>query len=45
MKYKCEVCQWIYDESEEKQKFEDLPTDWVCPLCGANKDMFTLIED
>ncbi|MBS7251312.1 MAG: rubredoxin, partial [Candidatus Freyarchaeota archaeon] len=20
--------------------FEDLPDDWVCPVCGASKDMF-----
>ena len=25
--------------------FEDIPDDWVCPLCGASKDDFELVED
>jgi len=24
--------------------FEDLPDDWVCPVCGASKDMFEPID-
>jgi rubredoxin len=24
--------------------FEDLPDDWVCPLCGAGKDMFEPVD-
>lgn len=44
MKYKCDVCQWIYDEEQEGKKFESLPEDWVCPICGADKDMFSKIE-
>ncbi len=39
-KYVCELCGYIYDEEAEGTKFEDLPEDWVCPLCGASKDMF-----
>ena len=39
-KYVCELCGYIYDEGAEGTKFEDLPEDWVCPLCGASKDMF-----
>ncbi len=39
-KYVCTVCGHIYDEAEEGVKFEDLPEDWVCPLCGVGKDMF-----
>lgn len=38
--YKCNVCGFIYDEANEKIKFEDLPDNWVCPLCGVNKDSF-----
>lgn len=38
-KYVCELCGYIYDEEAEGTKFEDLPEDWVCPLCGAGKDM------
>ncbi|MGO9388241.1 MAG: rubredoxin, partial [Methanobacterium sp.] len=25
--------------------FEDLPDDWICPLCGVRKDLFEEIED
>lgn len=44
MKYVCNVCQWIYDEEKEGTKFDELPEDWVCPLCGAGKEMFSEIE-
>ena len=40
MQYKCSLCGYIYDDDVEEIKFEDLPEDWVCPLCGAGKDMF-----
>ena len=51
-KWKCIVCGYIYDEDEGDPesgvgpgtRFEDLPEDWVCPLCGAPKDMFEKIE-
>ncbi len=39
-KYKCNACGYIYDESEEGVKFSDLLDDWVCPLCGAEKEDF-----
>lgn len=47
-KYVCEVCGWVYDEEagipEEGiapgTKLEDLPEDFVCPLCGVGKDQF-----
>lgn len=45
MKYQCDVCQWIYDEEKEGVKFEDQPENYVCPICGAGKDMFTKIEN
>ena len=41
-KYTCTVCQWVYDEEKEGTKFEDLASDWVCPICGVEKDMFEL---
>lgn len=44
MKYRCEVCGFIYDEDVEGTKFEDLPDDWTCPLCGASKDSFSRLE-
>lgn len=47
-KYLCKICGYVYDpetgdndtEIEAGTAFEDLPTDWVCPVCGADKDMF-----
>jgi len=45
MKYECTVCGHIYDEAIEGVKFEDLPDDWVCPLCGVGKDMFKKVEE
>ncbi len=46
----CEPCGWVYDPAEGGDPdggiepgvaFEDLPEDWVCPVCGATKDMFS----
>jgi len=39
-KYKCCICGYIYDDSTEAIKFDDLPNEWVCPLCGATKKEF-----
>ena len=47
-KYVCNVCGWEYDESvglEEKgiapgTKFENLPEDFECLLCGVGKENF-----
>ena len=49
MKYICEVCGWEYDEAlgdsdlglAAGTKFEDLPEDFTCPLCGVGKDDFS----
>jgi len=46
------VCGWIYDPAEGDPEndikagtsFDDLPDDWVCPECGAGKDMFEPVE-
>lgn len=45
MQYKCTICGHIYDENETGVKFEELPDDWVCPLCGVGKDCFEKIEE
>ena len=39
-KYKCLLCGYIYDDSKESVKFEDLNDDWTCPICGASKSYF-----
>ena len=44
-KYRCSLCGYIYDESKEKIKFEDLPEDWTCPLCGAPKALFEEVKE
>lgn len=49
MKYVCNVCGWTYDEElgaadagiAPGTKWEDLPEDFACPLCGVGKDMFS----
>ena len=42
-KYVCTVCGYVYDpEENDGVKFEDLPEDYACPLCGVGKDMFEL---
>lgn len=48
-KYVCNVCGWVYDEEvglpqqgiAAGTKFEDLPDDFACELCGVGKDDFT----
>lgn len=47
-KYECTACGYIYDPEKGHlssgvaagTKWEDVPADWVCPLCGVGKDMF-----
>ncbi|MCX6666861.1 MAG: rubredoxin [Euryarchaeota archaeon] len=47
-KYVCKVCGYVYDPKKGDlgngikpgTKFENLPDDWVCPVCGAGKDQF-----
>jgi flavin reductase (DIM6/NTAB) family NADH-FMN oxidoreductase RutF/rubredoxin len=51
-KYKCTVCGYIYDPQagdpdggiKPGTPFEQIPDDWVCPVCGASKDQFEKIE-
>jgi rubredoxin len=51
-KWECLVCGYIYDPAEGDPDagiepgtaFEALPDDWVCPDCGAGKDMFEKLE-
>lgn len=46
--YVCSVCAYVYNSEEGDPDediapgtaFEDIPDDWVCPVCGATKEMF-----
>lgn len=42
-KFRCTVCNYVYDEAKEKVKFSDLPKEWVCPVCGASKSAFVML--
>ena len=50
-KYKCEVCGYVYDPEvgdpdngiAPGTPFEELPEDWVCPLCLEGKEVFESI--
>ena len=52
MKYVCDLCGYIYDEAAGDPdngiapgtKWDDLPDDFVCPLCGVGKDQFSPAE-
>ncbi len=44
-RYRCSVCGEIYDDEDEGVRFEDLPDDWVCPLCHSPKSAFVLVDD
>ena len=47
-KYVCTLCGYVYDPEagdpdsgvEPGTKWEDVPDDWECPICGASKDDF-----
>lgn len=45
MKYRCKMCGFVYDDDKQKVKFEDLPDDWKCPMCGAPKSLFEPIKE
>ena len=52
MKYICDLCAWVYDATvgvpEEGIapgiKWEDVPEDFLCPLCGVGKEQFSKDE-
>ncbi|MGF7184249.1 rubrerythrin [Desulfitispora alkaliphila] len=44
-KYICSVCGYVYDEATTGIKWDNLPGDWVCPLCGATKQEFVEHQD
>lgn len=52
-KYICTVCGYVYDPEQGDPDsgisagtaFEDIPEDWVCPVCGAGKEDFEPYEE
>ena len=52
-RYVCQVCGYIYDPDEGDPEndvepgttFEDIPEEWLCPSCGAEKEDFEVEED
>ncbi len=51
-KYVCTMCGYVYDPAkgdpdngvEPGTPFESLPDDWICPVCGVDKDKFQPLE-
>ena len=52
-KWECTVCGYIYDPAEGDDtagipsgtSFEDLPDDWICPICAVGKEDFEKVEE
>ena len=51
-KYECQICGYIYDPAvgdpdngvAPGTPFDKLPEDWVCPQCGAGKELFEKVR-
>jgi rubredoxin len=51
-KFKCTICGYVYDPEigdpdsgiKPGTSFDELPDNWVCPICGAAKDQFEKTE-
>lgn len=52
-KYICDICAWVYNPEtgdpdngvEPGTAWEDVPEEWLCPICGAPKENFSPIEE
>lgn len=52
MRYICTCCGYTYDPTQGDElnnippgtEFDDLPAEWVCPLCYAEKDQFDPLD-
>ena len=52
-KYLCTVCDWTNDPARGDPEggiapgaaFEEIPDDWVCPVCGVGKDQFEEVAE
>ena len=51
-KWECKLCGYVYDSEkgdpdnglEPGTAWEDVPDDWLCPLCGAGKGEFKKLD-
>lgn len=51
-KWQCLSCGYIYDEAvgdpveglAPGTRWESIPEDWVCPMCGTPKGNFEMVE-
>ena len=52
-KWRCKICGFVYDPEKGDPDsgiapgtpFEDIPDDWVCPVCGTRKSNFVPIGE
>ena len=51
-KWRCKPCGYIYDPTagdppnvEPGTAWEDVPDDWLCPVCGAGKEAFEAVKE
>lgn len=52
-KYECTICKYIYNPKYGNERagvhsntsFDNLPENWVCPVCGEKKDVFEVYQD
>ncbi|MFX0115950.1 MAG: rubredoxin [Candidatus Hodarchaeota archaeon] len=53
MMWTCRICGYHYNPDEGDidgeippgTSFEELPDEWLCPICGASKEFFSLLEE
>ena len=53
LRHVCDPCGYVYDPKlgdpdhgvNPGTDFKDIKADWVCPLCGAKKDVFYSVPD
>jgi thiamine pyrophosphate-dependent acetolactate synthase large subunit-like protein/rubredoxin len=44
-RYRCTVCNYVYDEDRQGEKFSALPDDYRCPVCGSPKSVFVMLAE
>lgn len=43
-KFRCTVCNYIYDEEKEEVQFSNLPASWTCPVCNSPLKVFVVLK-